>query len=364
MGIVSTAPAAVYGDEIFSASENPRPVALVGRVPVKVTAENGPIQTGDYLTSSATEPGKAMKSTRPGMVIGQALSSYSGTGIAEVIVFVNPIYYDPSVVVDASGNVSLQRGTAGTTLIAQTETTAAYTIDQQGSGAILQLQQNGIDRLLVAGNGSFSLNTSPVDDAELILDVKAGDSSKFSINARGDIAVSGVIVVRDDSFAGSVATDEEGLAEIIFSYHLGTGKPVVQLTAEAQLPVFAQIIEFKQDADGNYTGFVIKTFDLISGPISAIVHYNVTGKQDGYVTYGEVLGVVDAPSGSGDEGLIIDGGQVVGGGGSDDSGTPPDDGSGLPPITDDGSGGDLGTPPDDGSGSPLSDGGSDGEVIP
>ena len=40
--------------------DNPMPVALVGRVSVKVTNEGGPIQVGDSLTTSST-PGHAMK---------------------------------------------------------------------------------------------------------------------------------------------------------------------------------------------------------------------------------------------------------------------------------------------------------------
>ncbi len=36
-------------------------IALVGRVPVKVSLENGPMQVGDYLTASATKPGYAMR---------------------------------------------------------------------------------------------------------------------------------------------------------------------------------------------------------------------------------------------------------------------------------------------------------------
>ena len=97
--------------------------------------------------------------------------------------------------------------------------------------------------------------------------------------------------------------------------------------------MFAQILEFKQDEHGNYTGFVIKTFDLISGPVQAIVHYNVTGKQAGYITFGQVQndpllinsGAGEGGSGSADgsaggnfvggdgAGLVIEGGQVVGG---------------------------------------------------
>ncbi|HVZ11945.1 MAG TPA: hypothetical protein VG965_02855 [Patescibacteria group bacterium] len=71
------------------------PVALAGRVPVKVVTENGAIHKGDYLTSSST-PGVAMKSTQPGQVIGKALSDFDGTGIGKVTAFVNVTFADPT----------------------------------------------------------------------------------------------------------------------------------------------------------------------------------------------------------------------------------------------------------------------------
>ncbi len=75
---------------------NSRPVALVGRVPVKVSTENGAIEVGDYLTASATKPGYAMKATTPGVVIGKALEA-SLSGDSNILVFVNPTYYVPTV---------------------------------------------------------------------------------------------------------------------------------------------------------------------------------------------------------------------------------------------------------------------------
>jgi len=70
--------------------DNPLPIALNGRVKVKVSLENGPIQAGDFLTSSS-ESGVAMKATDPGRVIGLALTSYDGTEEDNrVLVFVNP----------------------------------------------------------------------------------------------------------------------------------------------------------------------------------------------------------------------------------------------------------------------------------
>ena len=352
LGVISTAPAQVYGDEIFSPEENPRPVALVGRVPVKVTSENGVIKAGDYLTSSATQPGKAMKATRSGVVIGQALSDYNGSGEATVVVFVNVGFQaiGNTIVLDAptSEGVDLQSGDS------LNNTASTFTIQQQSAdGAeegeapvsnILQLQTGDANRFMVSSTGATSILSNlncdletASEDCPSVLKVTQANTELMNIDARGTLTLAGTIFIKDDTFAGSVATDTDGLAEITFSYNLGTGKPVVQLTAEAQIPVFAQILEFKQDEQGNYTGFVIKTFDLISGPVQAIVHYNVTGKQAGYITLGEVLdeplysgfgsGFGGGSGSSGDlsagdyvggdgVGLVIENGEVVNGSGS------------------------------------------------
>lgn len=84
-----------------------RPVALVGRVPVKVSLENGAIEIGDYLTASATRPGYAMKATQPGQVIGQALQATSSDD-GKILVFVNPGYYLPDETINAIKDMNLQ----------------------------------------------------------------------------------------------------------------------------------------------------------------------------------------------------------------------------------------------------------------
>jgi hypothetical protein len=66
------------------------PMAIVGIVPTKVSAENGAIKTGDLLVTSST-PGLAMKGTDRsqmfGAVVGKAMGSLdSGTGVIEVLV--------------------------------------------------------------------------------------------------------------------------------------------------------------------------------------------------------------------------------------------------------------------------------------
>ncbi len=79
----------------YDSSINIKPIALAGRVPVKVTMENGAIKRGDFVTSSST-PGKGMKSSRPGAVIGIALEDYSGPTDGAIQVFVKATYADPN----------------------------------------------------------------------------------------------------------------------------------------------------------------------------------------------------------------------------------------------------------------------------
>jgi hypothetical protein len=90
IGIVSTQPGQTVGTGNVV-------VALAGRVPVKVTGQNGPIFPGDYLTSSST-PGYAMKAMAGQKTIGQAMDSFTGS-TGTVLAFVN---------ISDGGNVAAQ----------------------------------------------------------------------------------------------------------------------------------------------------------------------------------------------------------------------------------------------------------------
>ena len=100
MGVASSRPALAIEEGWFSAggvtqTDPLKPlVALVGRVPVKVTNENGPIAPGDALTASST-PGYAMRATQSGYVVGTALQSFNGER-GSVRVFVNPGWFNGS----------------------------------------------------------------------------------------------------------------------------------------------------------------------------------------------------------------------------------------------------------------------------
>lgn len=65
-----------------------RPVALLGRVPCKVDASNGPIRAGDRVTSSGANRGAAMRQTDAGMSIGVAMEDFAGAGTGTITVLV------------------------------------------------------------------------------------------------------------------------------------------------------------------------------------------------------------------------------------------------------------------------------------
>lgn len=99
LGVVSTNPGFLTNASSLDEASAPdqRPLALSGRVPVKVSTVNGDIQVGDYLTASSI-PGVAMRATRSGQVIGVAMESYSGdiNAVGRVLMFINNSYYSPA----------------------------------------------------------------------------------------------------------------------------------------------------------------------------------------------------------------------------------------------------------------------------
>jgi len=82
MGIVSTKPA-VIGNYIKAAEADPSHYAIIGmlgQVDAFVSAENGPINVGDSLTSASSTPGYAMRALGGDSTVAVALEPFNGTG--------------------------------------------------------------------------------------------------------------------------------------------------------------------------------------------------------------------------------------------------------------------------------------------
>jgi hypothetical protein len=297
LGVVATKPGVLMSSNLL----NSKPVALAGRVPVKISLENGPIKIGDYLTASKTVPGAATKALSSGNVVGRALEAYSenSTG-GKLLAFVEFGWRNINNIFVLDDNGGQLLGQVGTT----TQNSNSIIIDQKGVGNILQLQQAGQNRVVFGNQGDMAILASTTIATTTLLSVTNGTTTMFSINARGDIQTKGIIIVKDDSFAGSIATNGLGEAQINFTYDLGTGKPDVQLTVEGEIPAIAQVVSWIKDSQDRYIGFKLKSFNLSGNPASVIVHYLVIGKQDGYTTSGApVLTVQSSPNtGSGGAG--------------------------------------------------------------
>lgn len=89
IGVISTKPGVLLGDITgFNLETSFKPVALVGRVPVKVSMENGPIIAGDYIALSSV-PGVGAKAVHSQMTVGMALESFVGPGFGKILAFIN-----------------------------------------------------------------------------------------------------------------------------------------------------------------------------------------------------------------------------------------------------------------------------------
>jgi hypothetical protein len=106
LGVISTSPAQSYGRSIINVSQMPNPLAIAGRVPVKISTANGPIRPGDAITSSVLA-GFGMKATEPGTIVGRALDSFDGSSgepckddprykCGKIVVYISVGYWEPA----------------------------------------------------------------------------------------------------------------------------------------------------------------------------------------------------------------------------------------------------------------------------
>ena len=105
IGIVSTNPYDSFGKN-FGQGDFSFPVALSGRVPVKISPESQPIHAGDFITSSSV-PGRGMKAQQAGVVIGKALESWNGPSQDKILILVNLSWADPNIYITDNGALQI-----------------------------------------------------------------------------------------------------------------------------------------------------------------------------------------------------------------------------------------------------------------
>lgn len=169
IGVISTQPGVTLNSDAVRDASHPYiyPIGLSGRVPVKVSTENGPINVGDYLTTSS-QPGIAMRATQSGPVLGKALEAYSdpnSSNVGKVMTFVGISWYTPGV----AGATSNSTAQTQPTLFSADQQSLFGTATQSG---IIQYQPNQ-NRVTV------SLNMNVFKDLQVSGGVIIGQQAEF-----------------------------------------------------------------------------------------------------------------------------------------------------------------------------------------
>jgi len=230
LGVVSSESAMTIGRGATVEPEQIlRPVALTGRVPVKVNLENGPIAIGDYLTSSNV-PGVAMKATGRGKVVGMALESLGEykinpeTGYGMVMMFIDIGWYNGS---SATSTDSLFSGGffEGLGNIVSAAVDAITGIPKMIVNGILEVKNNvvahgffqGIFRVsktLVLGRTITIENAVTAENTQLGVASEDDESLSFVtysiVSPRKEIMVSG---------SGRLLMGEDGKVEAKIAFH-------------------------------------------------------------------------------------------------------------------------------------------------
>jgi hypothetical protein len=182
LGVVSTDPGFVTG----AYTKGSYPIALVGRVPVKVSTENGMIKAGDFLTA-ASVPGYAMKATLSGRVIGKALETIDPSKFEEcpqsefvikgrmctsIMMFVNLIDYNGSNVDE---------------VMAEWQDRSATLVSLQDATGLIIATSSSADPLTMASSTGFILSQNRKADQVLAFLTALRNEREKGVAAKSEI---------------------------------------------------------------------------------------------------------------------------------------------------------------------------------
>ncbi|MBI5654184.1 hypothetical protein HZC53_00805 [Candidatus Uhrbacteria bacterium] len=225
-GVISTKP----GFTLSAAQrEGMKPVALAGRVPVKITTENGPIKVGDPL-AAASVPGYAMKASRAGSIVGRSMQDFSvsadtasstvATGTVEMIV--QPGYYFGSNEGDSSV------GQLAGFLEDSTSTTIIAKAASGDIGALLEVAAGTINPQVAAGDSLMDIRLLLAD----IVVVRSAALVAGDLTVGGTVRLTGHVIVSDDTAGVIDMPVGESFVEVKFSKPYES-VPVVVVTPES-----------------------------------------------------------------------------------------------------------------------------------
>ncbi|OHA03302.1 MAG: hypothetical protein A3C92_03475 [Candidatus Sungbacteria bacterium RIFCSPHIGHO2_02_FULL_53_17] len=212
IGIISTKPGIVLGDTTgFTLGSQFKPVALAGRVPLKVNNENGPILPGDRITISSVA-GVGMKAKDGDATVAIALEPYQGAGTAKILAFVQRGAAKLDAAINAQGLTSDGRETLGFGI-------NGWSVDQQSG------------RVNVSFMGDINMQGNSILDVKKI----TGYLGKWSMDEDGTLMA--VRVITDELIAQKVTVGSAAAPSGITLYDEVTKEPYcVKIVSGAVVP--------------------------------------------------------------------------------------------------------------------------------
>jgi hypothetical protein len=212
-------------------ADNPQPIALNGRVRVKISQSSPAIEAGDYITTSS-ERGKGMKATHAGFMVAKALESWQ-PGQQYVMAFVANDYADPNdslakLRIDENGQITSPKIVADQISIGQDHMDLNAVLDQQSSVlSAFQIQTNNrLDKMEHdIATMSAALAQIPTSNITEVASIKTElssleqrtsslESQVASLSARLNDSVLGISTA---SGSAQLATDSASFENLIVS---------------------------------------------------------------------------------------------------------------------------------------------------
>jgi len=235
IGVYSFSPGLLVGGETIlgAGTQTPQegkiPVALAGRVPVKIDPNSEPIAAGDFLTSSAS-PGLAKKATQAGYTIGKALESWSPTSKDErIMVFVNLSYYMGPMTADGYIDTGLKLKVADVVIDPSSGSS-------RGSETTVGISPDGIaTSSSTPRNDDLDSLQTRVTQLEDLVAIMAFDKSTLESQQRPGLTSQGQ-ALSELTLSGSYMNSEVNLGSKLVS---PLPEPKLTLTTSQELPAFS-----------------------------------------------------------------------------------------------------------------------------
>ncbi len=189
--------------------DNPQPVALSGRVQVKIASTSDAINTGDFITTSS-EAGRGMKATGAGVVIAKALEPWTpNSGQDTILVFVQNTWFDPIAQSNsASGSGDLAQITNQLSVLqSDFDTLVKTSLTATTSGILANFSDVKTSSLSVLGD---TVLADTVINGKLNVGAMTFDNVEQSINAAGVLKIQSLALGNIEFQGGLVTIDTTG----------------------------------------------------------------------------------------------------------------------------------------------------------